>query len=117
MPQEPPPHQAPIKSKRDPTALCEVEDSETGAVLRTTFTFVETAHTVWFGQIPNTREFDITTKDIRRSSLRRIPDETIYPPITPGVTIVPDDSDVAKYYIKRSKLLCLDNKDGTRTLP
>jgi hypothetical protein len=43
--------QVQITSARDLTALCEIEDYKTGAVLCTIFTFVDVRHTVWFGQI------------------------------------------------------------------
>jgi len=52
-----------------------------------------------------------------RQSLQQIPDENVYPPVTPGFTIVADDSDMAAYYIKRPKFLCLDDAEETKLLP
>jgi hypothetical protein len=109
-------HQAQITSTRDLTDLCEVEDYETGAVLRTTFTFVDADHTVWFGRIDGVRKYDLTG-ELLRENLRRIPDETVYPAITSGLTIVPNDSDMTDIYIKRPKLLCLDDEEETKLLP
>jgi serine/threonine protein kinase len=116
MPQETPSDLEQITSKRGLTALCEVEDYETGAVLRTTFTFVDAQHTAWFGQIAGIRKYDLTVEQARQS-LRRIPDETVYPAITPGLTVIPGDSDIASYYIKRPQFLCLDDEEETKMLP
>jgi hypothetical protein len=116
MSQEPFPHQPNITSARDLTDLCEVEGYETRAVLRTTFTFVDAHHTVWFGQLVGVRKYNIPVERLRES-LQRVPDETVYPAITPGLTIVPGDSDVAGYYIKRPKFLCLDDAEETKMLP
>lgn len=38
-----------ILSRQDLTALCEVFDPETGANIRTTFTYVNSEHVAWFG--------------------------------------------------------------------
>ncbi|KAK0262699.1 hypothetical protein LTR35_017695 [Friedmanniomyces endolithicus] len=105
-----------ILSKRDLTDLCEVEDSETGTVLRTTFTFVDIHDAAWFGQVPGIRKYDLTVEDLRQNLLR-VPDDTIYPEVTPGITILPDGSDVKSLFIKRPKLLCLDNPAETELLP
>lgn len=104
-----------LSSKRDLT-LCEVADSETGSVLRTTFCFVDAYNNAWFGQIPHVRKYDLDVKDLQRN-LRRIPDEIIYPKLTAGLTIIADDDDAKRYYIKRPKLLCLDNPEETQLLP
>jgi hypothetical protein len=116
MSQESPSHQVQITSAGDLTDLCEVEDYETGAVLRTTFTFVDTDHTVWFGKIDGVRKYDLTGQTLREH-LRRIPDGTVYPPITPGLTIIPRDSDMTGFHIKRPKFLCLDDEEETKMLP
>jgi hypothetical protein len=116
MSQESPSHRVQITSTRDLTDLCEVEDYETGAVLRTTFTFIDADHTVWFGRIHGVRKYDLTGETLREH-LRRIPDETVYPAIDPGLTIVPNNSDVASFYIKRPKFLCLDDEEETKMLP
>jgi hypothetical protein len=116
MPQETPSDLEQITSKRGLTALCEVEDYETGAVLRTTFTFVDAQHTAWFGQIAGIRKYDLTVEQARES-LQQIPDETVYPAITPGLTVIPGDGDIASYYIKRPQFLCLDDEEETKMLP
>lgn len=105
-----------ITSKRDLTALCEVEDFETGLVLRTTFAFVDGHHVVWFGQALGVRKYDLTI-EVLRECLHKIPDETIYPEMTPGLLTIADDNDVKSHYIKRPKLLCLDSPEETRQLP
>ncbi|KAK1056105.1 hypothetical protein LTR33_013977 [Friedmanniomyces endolithicus] len=108
--------QADIKSRHDLTDLCEVEDIETGAVLRSTFTFVDADDIVWFGQVCGVRKYDLTLEDLRQN-LQRIPDDTIYPEVTPGLTILTDDEDPEILYIKRPKLLCLDDTEETRMIP
>lgn len=110
------PHQAQITSSGDLTDLCEVESYETGAVLRTTFTFLDADHTVWFGRLDGVRKYDIPVERLREA-LQKFPDETVYPPVTPGLTIIPDDSDTTGYYIKRPKFLCLDEAEETKLLP
>lgn len=111
-----PASQPQLTSKRDLTDLCEVEDFETGSVLRTTFSFVDGYNSVWFGQVPGVRKYDLTVEDLNRN-LHLIPDEIIYPELTSGLTIVTDDDDVKCYYIKRPKLLCLDDPEATQLLP
>ncbi|KAK0365380.1 hypothetical protein LTR59_010108 [Friedmanniomyces endolithicus] len=108
--------QADIKSRHDLTDLCEVEDIETGAVLRSTFTFVDVDDIVWFGQVCGVRKYDLTVEDLRQN-LQRIPDDTIYPEVTPGLTLLADDNELDGLYIKRPKLLCLDDAEETRTIP
>ena len=114
MPREPPLVPAQITSKRELTALCEVEDYETGAVLRTTFTFVDAHHTAWSGQVSGIRKYDLTVEQVRQS-LQQIPDGTVYQAITQDLTIIPDDT--AAYYIKRPKFLCLDDAEEAKLLP
>lgn len=111
-----PSHQAQITSKRDLTVLCEVEDFHTGSVLRTTFAFVDVHDNIWFGQVLGVRKYDLTIQDLRQN-LCQISDEVVYPVLTPGLTIVAEGSDVKSYYIKRPKLLCLDNLEETQLLP
>lgn len=103
-------------SKRVLTDLCEVEDLETGSILRTTFSFVDAHHAVWFGQVLGVRKYDLTVDDLRRS-LHPISDETVYPEVTAGLTIMTDDNHVKKLCIKRPKLLCLDSLEETQLLP
>lgn len=105
-----------LASKQDLTSLCEVEDFETGTFLRTTFTFVDAYNNAWFGQVPGVRKYDSNVEDVRRN-LCRIPDETIYPQLTAGLTVVSDSDDLSRYYIKRPKLLCLDDVDEAQLLP
>ncbi|KAK5105684.1 hypothetical protein LTR62_002371 [Meristemomyces frigidus] len=105
-----------ITSKRDLTDLCEVEDCETGSVLRTTFSFVDAYNNAWFGQVPGVRKYDLTVEDLTQN-LHWVSDEAIYPEMTAGLTIVAEDDDVKRYYIKRPKLLCLDNLEETALLP
>lgn len=78
-----------------------------------TFSFVDAYNSVWFGQVPGVRKYDLTVEDVRRN-LHRIPDEIIYPELTAGLTII---TDVECYYIKRPKLLCLDDLEATQLLP
>ncbi|KAF2239053.1 hypothetical protein EV356DRAFT_504424 [Viridothelium virens] len=90
-----------IRTKRDLTNLCEVEDYETGAFKRSTFTYVDDEDIVWFGQAPGVRKFDLTTEDLNRL-LQRIPDEKIYPLKTASTSIV-SKADRKKLYVKRPK--------------
>ncbi|KAK1818779.1 hypothetical protein LTR12_006829 [Friedmanniomyces endolithicus] len=108
--------QADIKSRHDLTDLCEIEDTETGAVLRSTFTFVDVDDIVWFGQVCGVRKYDLTVEDLRQN-LQRIRDDTIYPEVMPGLTIIADDGGPELLYIKRPKLLCLDDAEETRMIP
>ncbi|KAK5149854.1 hypothetical protein LTS14_010569 [Recurvomyces mirabilis] len=116
MLQDSPSDRPQIASKQDLTDLCEVEDIDTGSVLRTTFSFVDTYNSAWFGQVSGVRKYDLTVEDLREN-LRRISDEVIYPEMTAGLTIVADDNDMKRYYIKRPKLLCLDDLEETKLLP
>ena len=104
-----------IRCKRDLTALCEVEDAETGAVKRSTYTYVEANGSVWFGQMIGVRKYDLTLQDLRRT-LKRIPDEIIYPPSTPDITVL-QEVDARSCYIKRPQFLCLDSPEETELLP
>jgi len=108
--------EADIKSRHDLTDLCEVEDIETGAVLRSPFTFVDVDNIVWFGQVCGVRKYDLTVEDLRQN-LQRISDDTIYPEKTPGLTILADNEDLEVLYIERPKFLCLDDAEETRMIP
>ena len=67
-----------IRSKRDLTNLCEVEDIETGTVLRSTFAYIDDQDTAWFGQAANTRKYDLIVAT--RSGRKDLSAEThIYP--------------------------------------
>jgi len=101
-----------IRTKRDLTNLCEVSDYETGAFLRSTFTYVDEQDIVWFGQTPGIRKYDLTVEDLKRD-LRRIPDTKIYPPKTSSVSVV-SGPDRKNLFVKRPKLLCLDNEEETK---
>ena len=46
-----------IRSKRDLTVLCEVEDAETGAFLRSTYGYIDRSDSAWFGRMPGIRRF------------------------------------------------------------
>ncbi|KAK3670792.1 hypothetical protein LTR78_009364 [Recurvomyces mirabilis] len=111
MLQDSPSDRPQIASKQDLTDLCEVEDVETGSVSHTTFSFVDTYNSAWFGQVSGVRMEDL------RKNLRRISDEVIYPEMTAGLTIVADENNMKRYYIKRPKLLCLDDLEETKLLP
>ncbi|KAF2240259.1 hypothetical protein BU26DRAFT_443059 [Trematosphaeria pertusa] len=67
-----------IRSKRDLTTLSEVEEYETGKFLRSSFAYIDKDNTVWFGEVPGIRKYDLTVEILKRE-LRRIPDEKIYP--------------------------------------
>ncbi|KAI6866058.1 hypothetical protein KC338_g4888 [Hortaea werneckii] len=49
--------------------------------------------------------------------MRRIPDDTVYPELTAGLTVVADNDNLSRYYIKRPKLLYLDDVDEAQLLP
>ncbi|KAH6878446.1 hypothetical protein BKA58DRAFT_354542 [Alternaria rosae] len=66
-----------ICSKRDLKSLCEVEDIETGAFIRSTFTYIDDHDRVWFGQTTEIRKYDLTVENLNRL-LQQLPDEKIY---------------------------------------
>jgi serine/threonine protein kinase len=104
-----------IRSKRYLTSLCEVEDIETGAFIRSTFTYINDHDTAWFGQTTEKRKYDLTVQDLNRL-LQQVPDEKIYPLQTMTIPVVPEEIR-NQFYIKRPKLLCLDNEAETKFLP
>ncbi|KAF2179157.1 hypothetical protein K469DRAFT_674859 [Zopfia rhizophila CBS 207.26] len=104
-----------IHSTRDVKNVCEVTDSNTGAFLRTTFSYVDKEDIVWFGRTPGIRKYDITVEDIERS-LRRVPDEKIYPLETSLISTVPD-ADQKDLFIKRPKLSCVDDEEEVKLVP
>ena len=106
---------ADIRSKRDLKHLCEVEDIETGAFIRCTFAYIDDHERAWFGQTTEMRKYDLTVEDLNRL-LQQVPDEKIYPLKTTSLSIVPEETR-DKSYIKRPKLLCLDNEAETKLLP
>ncbi|KAF2000222.1 hypothetical protein P154DRAFT_492281 [Amniculicola lignicola CBS 123094] len=67
-----------ISTKRDLASLCEVEDSVTGAIIRSTFAYVDDQGVAWFGQAHGIRKYDIDVGDLIRL-LKRVPDEEVYP--------------------------------------
>jgi hypothetical protein len=104
-----------IRSKTDLTSLCEVETIETGAFVRCTFSYIDEHDRAWFGQAKDKREYDLTVQDLNRL-LQRVPDEKIYPLQTPALSVVPEEIR-SQCYIKRPKLLCLDDEDEAKLLP
>ncbi|KAI4663167.1 uncharacterized protein J4E88_010802 [Alternaria novae-zelandiae] len=104
-----------IRSKRDLKHLCEVEDIETGASIRCTFAYIDDHERAWFGQTTEMRKYDLTVEDLNRL-LQQVPDEKIYPLKTTSLSIVPEETR-SKSYIKRPKILCLDNEAQTKLLP
>ena len=104
-----------ILSKKQLEALCEVSDFETGEFLRSTFTYIDEHDFAWFGQARGVRKYDLTAHELRKS-LRLIPDEKIYPKVTPSITVVPTERQT-DFFVKRPKLLCLDNEEEAKLLP
>ncbi|KAF1828532.1 hypothetical protein BDW02DRAFT_574788 [Decorospora gaudefroyi] len=104
-----------IRSKRDLKSLCEVENIETGAFIRSTFTYIDEHDRAWFGQTKDIRKYDLTVKDLNRL-LQRVPDERIYPLKTATLPVVSEEIR-SQLYIKRPKLLCLDNEEEAKLLP
>ncbi|KAI4674752.1 uncharacterized protein J4E84_010358 [Alternaria hordeiaustralica] len=104
-----------IRSKRDLKHLCEVEDIETGAFKRCTFAYIDDHERAWFGQTTEMRKYDLTVEDLNRL-LQQVPDEKIYPLKTTSLSTVPEETR-GKYYIKRPKLLFLDDEAETKLLP
>lgn len=108
-----------IRSKRDLTVLCEVEDAETGAFLRSTYGYIDGSCSVWFGCMPGVRKYDITVEDLKRT-LKRIPDEQIYPIATRLISTLPlcnHDDGNRLVYIKRPQLAGCDDADIIALLP
>jgi serine/threonine protein kinase len=106
---------AQIRSKKDLTSLCEVENLETGAFVRCTFTYIDEHDRAWFGQTKDIRKYDLTVQDLNRL-LQRVPDERVYPLQTTTLTVVSEETR-SHLYIKRPKLLCLDNEEEAKLLP
>ena len=104
-----------IRSKKDLASLCEVEDLATGAFIRSTFTYIDDDDRAWFGQTTKLRKYDLTVQDLNRL-LRRVPDEKIYPHLPTNLSVVSEDLR-RQSYIKRPKLLCLDDDSETKLLP
>ena len=106
-----------IHSKRDLTVLCEVEDAETGVFLRSTYGYIDRSDSAWFGRMPGIRKYDLTVEDLERT-LKRIPDEQIYPVATPSITAVRPCKDYENhFYIKRPQLTGYDDADVAALLP
>jgi len=104
-----------IRSKKDLTSLCEVENIGTGAFIRSTFTYIDDHDRAWFGQTTDIRKYDLTVQDLNRI-LQRVPDERIYPLKT--TTLSSTSEEIRNQsYIKRPKLLCLDNEAEAKLLP
>lgn len=104
-----------ICAKRDLANLCEVEDINTGAFIRTTFAYVDNDDRVWFGRTNDIRKYDLTVDDLNHL-LQPIPDERIYPLETDTIHIV-SRAERENLYIKRPKLVCLDHEEEARFLP
>jgi hypothetical protein len=106
---------ADIRSKKDLTSLCEVENIATGAFIRSTFTYIDDHDRAWLGQSTDIRKYDLTVEDLNRL-LQRVPDERIYPLRPTSLSVVSDEVR-SQLYIKQPKLLCLDNEAETKLLP
>jgi len=104
-----------ICAKRDLANLCEVEDYSTGAFIRTTFAYIDDQDRAWFGKTNDIRKYDLNVEDLNRL-LQPVPDEKIYP-LKPDTVSVVSEANRKKLYIKRPKLLCLDNEEDTKLLP
>ncbi|RMZ74463.1 kinase-like domain [Pyrenophora seminiperda CCB06] len=104
-----------IRTKRDLLNLCEVEDISTGAFIRTTFTYVDDLDRAWFGETNEMRKYDLTVEDLNRL-LQPVPNEKIYPRKPDTVPVV-SGANREKLYIKRPKLLYLDDEQDTKLLP
>lgn len=106
-----------IRSKRDLTTLSEVEEYETGKFLRSSFAYIDKDNTVWFGEVPGIRKYDLTVEILKRE-LRRIPDEKIYPLHDKRMSVVASDQiEQQNYYIKRPKVWCAGNEYELKLVP
>lgn len=101
---------ADISSKRDLAVLCEVEDAETGAFLRSTYGYIDHSECAWFGRMPGVRKYDLTIDDLKRT-MQEIPDEHLYPIAIPPITIAPQQrgDDANTLHIKRPQLAGRDD--------
>jgi hypothetical protein len=59
-----------IHSKRDLKTLSEVTAYDTGAFLRSTFTYVDEQDIAWFGRAPGVRKYDLTVDDLKTRAAR-----------------------------------------------
>lgn len=105
-----------IRCREDLLHRCEVEDFETGEVKRLTFTYVDSQDGAWFGQMTGVRKYDVTAELYRRH-LKHIPDEQVYPVASQFVTTLSNKPSANECYIKRPKLLYLDDVDLARLIP
>ncbi|KAK0930914.1 hypothetical protein LTR29_016599 [Friedmanniomyces endolithicus] len=106
-----------IRSERDLTVLCEVEDAATGAFLRSTYDYIDRSDFAWFGRMPGVRKYDLTVEDLK-STLKRVPDEHIYPIALPSLTVFrPCEAHKNNIYIKRPQLASCDDANVAALLP
>ncbi|KAK1037251.1 hypothetical protein LTR74_018824, partial [Friedmanniomyces endolithicus] len=106
-----------IRSERDLTVLCEVEDAATGAFLRSTYGYIDRSDFAWFGRMPGVRKYDLTVENLK-STLKRVPDEHIYPIALPSLTVFrPCEAHKNNIYIKRPQLASCDDADVAALLP
>lgn len=106
-----------VRSKRDLTVLSEIDDAETGAFLRSTYGYIDQSDCAWFGRMPGVRKYDLTVQDLKRT-LKRIPDDQIYPEATASITPVRDYKEAKNcLYIKRPQLAAFDDPEVAALLP
>lgn len=108
-------HLCQYSHKERPDFPLRSRNTETGAFIRSTFTYIDDYDRAWFGQTNAIRKYDLTVQDLNRL-LQRVPDEKIYPLKTTTISVVSEENR-SKLYIKRPKLLCLDNEEETKLLP
>lgn len=98
--------------------LFEVFAANNGAFRRTIFTYVDFDDRAWVGEARGVRKYDLTD-EILRSNLRQIPDDVVFPQAiaVEDVTLLSQQSDVAKLFLKRPQVHCLLEEFGGSIIP
>lgn len=103
-----------IRSKRGLATLSEVENYETGEFIRSTFTYVDKQDIAWFGRVFGIRKYDLTVEGLKRE-LQEILNKKICPLHTWMSVVL--EADRKNFFIKRSKISCVDNDYEVKLVP
>ncbi|EME45929.1 hypothetical protein DOTSEDRAFT_51542 [Dothistroma septosporum NZE10] len=110
------PNKQSTKLTKQDVNLFEVFAADTGAFRRTLFTYVDTNEQAWAGEAHNIRKYDLTDQALQ-ANLRKIPDQHVFPKVTQEITLLPQQSDVTKLFLKRPQIHCLLEEFGGSIVP